>query len=106
MLNCNCNCECNCRMDDNDRQKLLDLVNQSSFAAYDMLLYLDTHPDDMEAQAFYHKNACLRRDSMNEYSRQYGPLTMDTIDSTHSDRWDWMMQPWPWEMEKKRGCRK
>lgn len=86
------------------REQLLDQINRSSFAAYDMLLYLDTHPDDTEAQAYYHKNACIRKDSMREYARQYGPLTMDLIDDTRSDSWEWMKQPWPWELNKKGRC--
>ena len=47
---------CNCS-NNSSREQLLDQINRSSFAAYDMLLYLDTHPDDAEAQAYYHKNA-------------------------------------------------
>ena len=36
-----------------NRDMLLDQINTVSFAAYDMLLYLDTHPKDEKALAYY-----------------------------------------------------
>lgn len=102
-MNCNCSCTCNCETNDDSRRRLLDLINESSFAVYDMLLYLDTHPNDAEAMDYFHKQSCIRRDALKEYARQYGPLSIDFMDDG-SDSWDWMMQPWPWEMNKKGGC--
>lgn len=103
-MNCTCDSNCTCKGDNSNRQQLMDLINQSSFAVYDMLLYLDTHPDDMEAQAYYHKHSCIRRDALKEYARQYGPLTMDLIDDSSSDSWEWMRQPWPWDNSMKGRC--
>ncbi|NCB91299.1 MAG: spore coat protein CotJB [Clostridia bacterium] len=82
----------------------MDIIDQASFAQYDMLLYLDTHPDDAEAFAYYRKQTCIREDALKQYAQHYGPLTMDLIDDTCSDSWKWMMQPWPWEIKKKGRC--
>ena len=35
--------------------------------------------------------------ALKEYARLYGPLTIDTANDTCSRRWEWVMQPWPWE---------
>ena len=41
---------------------------------------------------------------MEEYARRFGPLTMDLIDESNCDTWEWMMQPWPWERSRKGRC--
>ena len=70
----------------------METIGQSAFAAYDTLLYMDTHPQDQEAMAYYHKQAGIRREAMEEYARRFGPLTMDLIDETDCHSWEWMMQ--------------
>ena len=37
------------------RKELLNHINTVSFAVDDIQLYLDTHPDDEEALAYFHK---------------------------------------------------
>jgi spore coat protein JB len=106
LTNCNSNMNnCSCTAGGSlSRHQLMKLINESSFAQYDMLLYLDTHPMDMEAFAFYQKQTRIREDAMKRYAQQYGPLTMDLVDDTCSDSWKWAMQPWPWEVNKKGRC--
>lgn len=86
------------------RQQLMDTINHSSFAVDDMLLYLDTHPEDQEALSYYQQQLCDRIEAMNEYARLYGPLTKDLTGGSCRDSWKWMMQPWPWEPKKKGRC--
>ncbi len=77
------------------KKELYSWINKVSFMAYDMALYLDTHPDDRQALAFYQKYAHMRRQALATYASQYGPLNMDLINS--DDYWHWATQPWPWE---------
>ena len=43
------------QMNQMNRQQLFSLINTVSFAVDDLLLFLDTHPDDAEAiKAFHH----------------------------------------------------
>ncbi len=79
------------------RIQLLQFINEVSFAVDDILLYLDTHPMDMDAMHYFHKHSAMRNAAMDEYARRFGPLTIDTADDIHSDSWEWVMQPWPWE---------
>ena len=38
-----------------NRQQLFNLINTVSFAVDDLLLFLDTHPDDVEAIKAFHQ---------------------------------------------------
>ena len=67
------------------RRCLLQQINEVSFAVNDILLYLDTHPDDEKVLA--------------EYAKDYGPLTVDTASKTCETSWKWSQQPFPWERE-------
>lgn len=78
-----------------NRQELFSWINKVSFMAYDMALYLDTHPQDEQAMEFFQKYSQMLRQALEAYAAQYGPLTMDTIN--HDDHWHWATQPWPWE---------
>ena len=75
----NCTCQ-----GERSKAQLMETIGQSAFAAYDTLLYMDTH--------------------LEEYARRFGPLTMDLIDETDCHSWEWMMQPWPWERSGKGRC--
>lgn len=78
-----------------NKQELFSWINKVSFMAYDMALYLDTHPDDTQAMEFFHKYSQMRRQALANYAAQFGPLTMDCI--SNDDHWHWATQPWPWE---------
>jgi spore coat protein JB len=86
-----------------NKEQLLQLINEVSFAVNDIILYLDTHPCDEKALAFYREKVAIRNEALKEYAACFGPLTIDTADDTCSDSWEWVMQPWPWEV--KGGCR-
>ena len=79
------------------KKELMDKINQYSFAVNEANLYLDTHPFDTEALAYFQKYRELRVEAIKEYAKYYGPLTVDTPD-TDSDSWNWICEPWPWQM--------
>lgn len=78
------------------RSQMLQYINEVSFAVNDILLYLDTHPCDMEAIEFYRKNVEKRNAALCDFAKFYGPLTVDTADQSQNSSWEWVMQPWPW----------
>ena len=86
-----------------NKEQMLHQISVMSFAAYDMLLYLDTHPDDVKALSFYQEQCSIRKQLLDDYARQFGPLTMDHACNSPSDSWDWVMQPWAWEKCQKGG---
>ena len=86
------------------REKLLAWVDQVSFAVVEMNLYLDTHPEDEDALAFFREKVELRKEALKQYAEQYDPLTIDTANDRMSRSFEWVMQPWPWEVNRKGGC--
>ena len=79
-----------------DKGQLFQWINMVSFAMNDVLLYLDSHPCDKEALAYFHQVKSLREKALQEYASAYGPLTLDTVSWT-DDKWKWTLEPWPWE---------
>lgn len=77
------------------QQQLLHFIDVVSFAANDISLFLDTHPDDAKALKTFQHYSDLRQNALRTYAENYGPLTMNTAVS--SDHWYWATQPWPWE---------
>ena len=88
-----------------NRESLLAWINQVSFAVNEMTLYLDTHPDDEDALAFFREKLKMRQEALETYARFYGPLTIDTTNHNMSRSFQWVQQPWPWEPQRKGGCR-
>ena len=78
-----------------DAAQILQALDQASFALDDVILFLDTHPNDTEALAYYQYVRSLRAQAMNAYTDQYGPLMKDQENSTTD--WTWVNDPWPWE---------
>ena len=44
------------------------------------------------------------KEALKQYAEQYGPLTIDTANDRMSRSFEWVMQPWPWEVNRKGGC--
>lgn len=79
------------------KRELLKKINEVSFAVDDISLYLDTHPCDEKALAYYQEMSEIRNKALKEYAKCYGPLTIDTANESCSRQWEWVQQPWPWE---------
>lgn len=91
-----------------DKAQLLKEINESSFAVNDITLYLDTHPQDMDALQFFQTHRAKRKAAMQEFESNFYPLTVDCIenlnppsstDSNYSGttHWTWSDGPAPWE---------
>ena len=78
----------------NNRQQLLQKLTAQQFAAFDMQLYLDTHPWDEKALRMFNAYHTAVDEYRQEYELRYGPLSADTVTD---GSWDWIADPWPWE---------
>ena len=87
------------KIPNSSRAELLCFINEVSFAAYDIMLYLDTHPDCSEALQRFQKYNELRSKALKIHAKSYGPLTLASVEDAGCSSWEWMMQPWPWELE-------
>ena len=55
---------------DRNCSALLRKVYEASFAVDDVILYLDTHPDDQDALNYYQYVSELRKQAMDDYEDQ------------------------------------
>lgn len=78
-----------------NQQELCEWVMMLGFCTYDMLLYLDTHPDDEEALNYFNQSKELYNSAKKSYEERYGTLSAFTDQPL--DSWDWNTAPMPWE---------
>mgnify|MGYP002557935434 CR=1 FL=1 len=67
-------------MSGNERSCILNRVQQAGFAVDEVVLYLDTHPCDSKALAFYQKARDEQKRAVCEYNAKIGPLTNDMVE--------------------------
>lgn len=80
-----------------EKHRLLKLIRAYDFALFDTALYLDAHPTCQNALAYYEKHRKLRDEAVATYQSQFGPLCIRA--NENPNRWTWIDNPWPWEME-------
>ncbi|MCB6366868.1 spore coat protein CotJB [Intestinibacillus massiliensis] len=78
-----------------EREQLLNRVRMYDFALVDVSLYLDGHPHNASALAYYQKNRKLLNEAKAAYEARFGPLSRKN--STDETEWTWINDPWPWE---------
>ena len=78
----------------NEQAELLTKVDAYCFAAHELNLYLDTHPNDKDMINLFKELSSDSKMAIDEYEKKYGPLF---VDSSVSYPWTWNNSPWPWE---------
>ena len=80
-----------------EQEALRRRLYAAEFAAWELHLFLDTHPSDSAAadklEVYQYRAEKLRA----EYERKYGPIGETTQDTS---RYAWISGPWPWEKEE------
>jgi spore coat protein JB len=78
-----------------DKNRVVREVYELGFVMTEMLLYLDTHPNDSEAIEYY--NDCRQRynDAVAAYESLIGPLTFNAVGA--DNYFNWAATPLPWE---------
>lgn len=82
---------------DCSKSDLLRKIQCNNFAAYDMLLYLDTHSDDKKAFRIFQELVKKTNELRCEYEKEFGPLSQFT--TANQECFNWIDDPWPWEKE-------
>ncbi len=80
-----------------DKQKLMRKLQIADFALSEATLFLDTHPTDEYALAYFHKQREAYDTLYREYTENFGPLC--SLHNCSKTRWEWADGPWPWEYE-------
>lgn len=79
------------------RSDMLKQIQCYNFAAYDMLLYLDTHPEDKKAFKMFQELVNKTNELKRVFEEEFGPLSQFATAS--QDCFNWLNSPWPWEKE-------
>lgn len=66
-------------------------AQEAAFAAWELRLYLNTHPDDRQALALL---CCLMDETEDP---NYATTFLDREGC--ASRWTWVCDPWPWELD-------
>ena len=77
------------------KSELLRKVQEACFYAYDLQLYLDTHPTDVKAMQLFTNPVAKKQELVNIYESKYGPLTADK--AAGKMPWQWIDSPWSWQ---------
>lgn len=79
----------------------LSEVQVLAFAVQELALYLDTHPEDMEALELYRQYQQLYQKVSQAYEREKRPLNHAA--PGRGDTYAWLDDPWPWEYAANKG---
>ena len=76
---------------------LLRKLQEIDFVLVELSLYLNTHPNDLQALEQLNRCAEKRHDIACEFEAAYGPL-MQFGHSYSEYPWQWAESPWPWQV--------
>lgn len=80
----------------NEKERALLQIQEIAFAAHDINLYLDTHPNDSNAIRLYNEYNIQEQILNNAYERKYGPIDLSDNEGLSMTPWAWIKEPWPW----------
>jgi spore coat protein JB len=83
-------------MYDVNRDELLKRISEVQFAAIELTLFLDNHPEDQAALQDYNVLAQDLKELFAMHEAHYGPL-MAFGCGLSKFPWQWVDEPWPWE---------
>lgn len=76
---------------------LLLQLQELDFVLIELTLYLDTHPDDLQAIQQFNQFAHQRHQVAHHFEARFGPLLQYGHSYTRSP-WQWKNAPWPWQV--------
>lgn len=82
---------------ENNRKSLMRKIQELSFAKVETELYLDAHPDNKAAIAYYRDILSNLDELMTKYQNEVGPIFQEGI---VGDEWLWVKKPWPWQLDE------
>ena len=77
-----------------ERKRLLMKLTACKFAQYELVLFLDTHPNCVEAMQALNMHRANAIKLKDEYECKYGPISNPKANGKH---WCWIDDPWPWD---------
>ena len=81
-----------------EQRKMMDKIQSLSFALQETALFLDGHPQNRMALAYYSKIKAELDCLTKEYEAKFAPITFMSQGGNECNGWRWVTEPWPWEM--------
>ncbi|GGL46951.1 spore coat protein CotJB [Sporolactobacillus putidus] len=75
----------------------LQALQAIDFTLVELTLYLDTHPNDLDALRQFNSTAQKSEELRISFEKKYGPLRQFGH-SYSSYPWQWSKPPWPWQV--------
>ena len=79
-----------------EQARMLTTLSALDFAAHDIHLYLDLHPEDKDMLALFNSYKNEANNMRDKYEEKYGPILVSSKE-TNKYPWSWNKSPWPWE---------
>ena len=79
----------------NNREAMLRKLSAAQFTLWEIHLYLDTHPWDLQMVEHYHKCNAKYKLLRAEFEEKFCPLTAKKAQGA-----EWLKGPWPWEIQE------
>ena len=80
-----------------NRKQLLRDIGIADFVLTELVMFLDTHPDNRNAMEYFNHYNRIKNQMEREFSQKYFPLNTGLEDC--GNEWRWGMAPLPWEGE-------
>lgn len=80
----------------NDQEKMLFNLQAICFAAHELNLYLDLHPEDQSMITLFNDYIKKIEELTRQYESKYGPLTTSF---EMNKGFNWVEEKWPWEVD-------
>lgn len=79
-----------------NQNELSKRLQELGFILVELNLYLDTHPDCMQAREVFNRYSAEMKQLREQYESRYG-ATLNFGLSAAGNEFDWINSPWPWE---------
>ncbi len=79
-----------------EQERMLYEIDSISFAAHDLNLYLDLHPEDQSMVTLFNDYRKKLEELTKTYESMYGPLSVNS-NEMENKTFSWVNTPWPWE---------
>ena len=83
-----------------EEERLMNEIQSICFAAHELNLYLDLHPEDNTMLMLLRDYEDTARKLKNEYQNKYGPITVNGV--KNENLFTWQTEKWPWERNMNR----
>lgn len=80
-----------------EREQMMQSIYENGFVMTDLMLYLDMHPEDMDAQDLLKTTLHERNALKKEFAEKYYPLLADCMAEDAGMSYSWTEGPVPWE---------